>query len=41
MAIPTHDELMLPFLEVLSDEKQHSKKELVEILGKKIQSYRR
>lgn len=35
MAIPTHDELMLPFLEVLSDEKQHSKKELVEILGKK------
>lgn len=35
MAIPTHDELIIPFLEVLSDNKQHSRKELVEILGKK------
>ncbi len=35
MAIPTHVELMIPFLEVLSDDKLHSKREMVEILSKK------
>ena len=35
MAIPKYNELMFPVLEVLSDEKEHSLKEIVEILGKK------
>ena len=35
MAIPKYNDLMFPVLEVLSDEKEHSLKEIVEILGKK------
>ena len=34
MAIPKYDELMLPVLKVLSDEKEHSITEIVDILGK-------
>ncbi|MCM1297527.1 MAG: restriction endonuclease [Muribaculaceae bacterium] len=35
MAIPTFDDLMLPFLEVLSDDKPHSKQDVVDTLAKK------
>lgn len=35
MAIPKYNELMFPVLEVLSDEKDHSLKEIVDILGRK------
>ncbi len=34
MAIPKYDELMLPVLKVLSDEKEHRITEIVDILGK-------
>ena len=36
MAIPKYNDLMFPVLEVLSDEKEYSLKEIVEILGKKL-----
>lgn len=35
MSIPKYDELMIPVLEVLSDDKEHSITEIVDILGKK------
>ena len=35
MAIPKYNEIILPFLEVLSDEKEYPLKELVDILGMK------
>ena len=34
MTIPTHDELMLPFLQVLSDGQEHRINELVDKLAK-------
>ena len=35
MAIPKYNELMIPVLEVLSDEKEHSFTEIIDILAKK------